>query len=74
VKVSDKLQFVLQAFFISFSPGFNRVICADLIFGNRFNGLPLLVNIKKPLKRFRKSEVIAFTRLKPGENEMRRST
>ena len=56
-------------FFISFSPGFNRVTPAYLVSKNRFNGLPRPAN-SKTVKTVRTSKATWFTRLKPGENEM----
>jgi len=44
--------FPREMFFISFSPGFNRVTTGYLISENRFNGLPPQPANSKPLKRF----------------------
>ena len=42
-------------------------------FPNRFNGLPSAPTMK-PLKRLREILTDKFTRLKPGENEMKKVT
>jgi hypothetical protein len=59
-----------EELFISFTPGFNRVVSGCLILHNRFNGLSSAQANPETVETVRTSNATWITRLKPGENEM----